>query len=167
MKRLSISIIMLVSIGLQAACASSAPDPFDYCATVGTVDAPDARWTGPKTPDLVVRGLMKAMDLPANAPVDPIAGSTFWRCMDKKVYACTVGANLPCQEKADSNKTPAPALDEFCQANPASDAIPAYVTGRATVFEWKCADGVPVISRQLTEPDGRGFLKMFWYEISK
>ncbi len=87
--------------------------------------------------------------------------------MDKKVYACTVGANLPCQEKADTNQTPGTALNEFCQANPTSDAIPAYVTGRATVYEWKCENGAPVISRQLTEPDGRGFLKMFWYEIRK
>jgi hypothetical protein len=107
------------------------------------------------------------MDLPADAPLDPIAQSTFWRCMDKKVYACTVGADIPCQEKADTNQTPGAALNEFCQANPASDFIPAYITGRATVYEWKCADGVPVISRQLTEPDGRGFLKMFWYEIRK
>lgn len=167
MKHLFLLIFMLAGIWLLVACASPAPDPFAYCAKVGTVDAPDASWTGPKTPDAIVRGLMKAMELPADAPLDPIARSTFWRCMDKKVYACSVGANIPCQERADTSQTPGAALNEFCQANPASDFIPAYITGRATVYEWKCADGAPVISRQLTEPDGRGFLKMFWYEIRK
>jgi len=167
MKPLFILIFVLGCALILVACASPAPDPFAYCASVGTLDAPDARWTGPKTPDVVVRGLMKAMGLPADAQPDPIAQSTFWRCMDGKVYACTVGANLPCQEKADTSKTPSAAMNEFCQANPSSDSIPAYVTGRATVYDWKCANGAPVINQQLTEPDGRGFLKMFWYEISK
>jgi hypothetical protein len=26
-------------------------DPFAYCAAVGTIDAPDARYTGPRVPD--------------------------------------------------------------------------------------------------------------------
>ena len=159
--------VTLTCVLWLVACASPAPDPFAYCATVGTIDAPDARWTGPKTPDAIVRGLMKAMGLAADAPVDPIAQSTFWRCMNNKVYACTVGANIPCQEKADTSKTPSAAMNDFCKVTPTSDFIPAYVTGRATVYDWKCTSGVPAINRQLTQPDARGFLSMFWYEISK
>lgn len=167
MNRIIISVWLLTGVLLLVACASSAPDPFAYCATVGAVDSPDARWTGPKTPDVVVRGLMKAMGLPADAQEGPIAQSTFWRCMNSKVYACTVGANIPCQEKADTGKTPSTAMNDYCQANPAGDFIPAYVTGRATIYEWKCANGAPVISQQLTGPDERGFLAKYWYEISK
>ena len=164
--KLKMSVTLMCVLWLVA-CAAPAPDPFAYCATVGTIDAPDARWTGPKTPDAIVRGLRKAMNMPANAPVDPIAPSTFWRCMSGKVYACTVGANIPCQEKADTNRTPSAAMNDFCKANPTSDFIPAYVTGRATVYDWKCANGTATINKQLTQPDARGFLAMFWYEISK
>jgi hypothetical protein len=39
------------------------------------------------------------------------------------------------------------------------------VTGRATVYEWRCAAAVPVIERQFTVPDSRGYLKHIWHEI--
>ena len=152
--------------GAKPTTVSSA-DPFAYCATVGTIDVPDTLWTGPKTPDAVVRGLMKAMGLPPDAPADPIAQSTFWRCMNNKVYACTVGANIPCQEKADASKTPSAAMNDFCKANPASAFIPAVVTGRATVYEWKCVNGKPEVAKELFKPDARGFIAEFWYEVAQ
>jgi predicted secreted protein len=99
-------------------------------------------------------------------PRDQLANSSFWRCMNGKVYACTVGANLPCQEKADTNKTPSAALNDFCKTNPSASVIPAVVTGRATVYEWKCVAGKPEIVKQLFNPDARGFLADFWYEIA-
>lgn len=147
--------------------AGSFADPFAYCAAVGTIDAPDARYTGPKMPDSIVRGLMKALGLAPDAPTEPIMQSSFWRCMGGKVYACTVGANIPCQEKADTRKTPSTAMNEYCAANPASDFIPAYITGRATVYEWKCVTGKPEAGKQLFTPDAQGFISEFWYEISK
>ena len=149
------------------AAQSSAADPFVYCATVGNLDAPDARWTGAKVPDAVLTGITKALNLAPDMPKDLLAQSTFWRCMNNKVYACTVGANIPCQEKADTNKTPSAAMNDFCKASPASDFIPAYVTGRATVYDWKCTNGTATVNKQLTQPDARGFLAVFWYEISK
>ena len=60
-----------------------------------------------------------------------------------------------------------PGINEFCHANSASDMIPAYVTGRATIYEWRCTNGIPTIVKELTHPDARGFLSMFWYEIKK
>jgi putative hemolysin/predicted secreted protein len=146
--------------------AAGAADPFAYCATVGNLDAPDARWTGPKMPDAVLNGLIKSAQLAPDIPRDMLAGASFWRCMNGKVYACTVGANLPCQEKADTNKTPSAAMNDFCKANPTADAIPAAVTGRATVYQWKCAAGKPEIVKQQFTPDARGFLAEFWYEIA-
>ena len=139
-------------------------DPFAYCAATGTIDAPDQRFVGPKVPPAIAAGLQKALGL-TGTPAPPVAENSVWRCMDGKVYACTIGANLPCTEKADTNRTPTQAMADFCQANPASDFIPAVVTGRATVYEWRCTDGKPEIVRQMTNVDAQGFQADIWYEI--
>src|SRR5687767_2342484 len=70
-------------------------DPFAYCAAVGTIDPPDARYTGPALPEAVARGLQAALGLPARSRGEPLPGDWTWRCMDGEVYACAVGANLP------------------------------------------------------------------------
>ena len=140
-------------------------DPFAYCAAVGTIGAPDARYTGPAMPEAVARGLKAALALPADGPVDPLLGNSIWRCMNGKVYACTVGANLPCSEKADARREPAPALADFCRQNPGAEAIPMAVTGRATVFAWRCAGERPGIMRQFAHPDAAGYLAHIWYPI--
>ncbi|MDP3046306.1 MAG: hypothetical protein Q8O07_02395 [Chloroflexota bacterium] len=141
-------------------------DAFSYCAAVGTLDSPDARYTGPKTPDPVLEGLRKALNIPATTPNDQFERSTFWRCIGGKVYACNVGANIPCTTKAVTDKTPTQAMNDYCKANPTSDFVPAFVTGRATVYSWQCTNGTPTIAKELTKPDAAGFLSMFWYEIT-
>ncbi|MGH6900421.1 MAG: hypothetical protein ACREJ5_28385 [Geminicoccaceae bacterium] len=139
-------------------------DPFAYCAAVGTIDAPDARYAGPGMPDAIAQGLRTALGMPEDAPLR--AHST-WRCMAGKVYACTVGANLPCQEQADTSRSPTPAMTTFCRENPGSDFIPMVVTGRATVYAWRCEHDAPAIERQITRPDARGYLADIWYEIAR
>jgi hypothetical protein len=141
-------------------------DPFAYCAAVGTIDAPDARYTGPALPEAVARGLKAALDLPAEAPLAPLLGNSIWRCMDGKVYGCTIGANLPCAEKADTRTEPSAAVTGFYRQNPGADVIPMVVTGRATVFEWRCAGEHPTIVRQFAEPDAAGYLANIWYPIA-
>lgn len=179
--------ILLTGVGLMAgvteatsqgnitSAASPAPgsgpqarfsDPFAYCAAVGTIDAPDSRYTGPKVLEVVAQGLKKAFGAPADAPLEPFLRNTFWRCMDGQVYACTVGANLPCQERADASRKPAQGMTDFCEENPHAEVIPAFVTGRATVYEWACANGAPEVVRQFAQPDARGFLSNIWYAIS-
>lgn len=172
MKQMMVMFARLLFMGVAlAACAAPAAaqfdDPFAYCAAVGTIDTPDARYTGPNPPDSVVQGLMKAMALPADASAEAVAQSLFWRCMDRKVYACTVGANIPCQEKADTSKTPSAAMNDYCKQNLAVDVIPAAVAGRATVYEWSCVNGTATAGRQLTQPDAQGYLEMYWYEIPR
>jgi hypothetical protein len=141
-------------------------DPFAYCAALGTIDAPDSRYTGPKVPEVVAQGLKKAFGAPADAPLEPFLHNTFWRCMGGQVYACTVGANLPCQERADTSRRPTEGMTNFCQDHPHAEVIPAVATGRATVYEWKCANGEPAIVRQVAQPDAQGFLSHIWYAIN-
>jgi hypothetical protein len=141
-------------------------DPFAYCAVLGTIDAPDSRYIGAKVPEVVAQGLKKAFGAPADAPLGPFLRNTFWRCMDGQVYACTVGANLPCQERADVSRKPTQGMTDFCKNNPHAEVIPAVATGRATVYEWTCANDLPEVVRQFAQPDARGFLSNIWYAIS-
>jgi hypothetical protein len=170
---LVISMVSCAPVVVPAGIVTSTPtrpatfsDPFAYCASVGTADVPDARYTGPKVPDTVARGIMKATHASADAPLNVFVNNSFWRCMGGKVFACTVGANLPCQAKADTNRTPSSAEVDFCKANASSDFIPAAVTGRETVYQWRCANGAPEVVKQVLQPDARGFISDFWYEIS-
>lgn len=140
-------------------------DPFAYCAAVGTVDAPDARYTGPAMPEAITQGLIQQGVVAADAPLD-FQQNAVWRCMDAQVWACHFGANLPCLEKADLSQKPTPAMEEFCQANPTAESIPAAVTGRATVYEWQCKDGKPAVSRQVFQVDPQGYLADFWYRLT-
>ena len=110
-------------------------------------------------------GLRHALGTPADAPDDWVSQGTTWRCMDGQLYACFVGANLPCGEKASIGRTPSAAMIDFCKSNPGSDAIPASVTGRATVFAWRCGDAAPEVVKQVDRPDARGFLANIWHRI--
>ena len=163
-------LVLLSLVAALAACGSEAQpasytDPFDYCAAVGTADAPGAEYTGPGVPESIALGLQRALNAP-DTPLEMLQNGSSWRCMDGSVYACFVGANLPCEAKANTDETPTQEEIDFCQANPASDFIPAVVTGRETVYEWRCTDGAPTIVRQVSEPDAQGFLSEIWYEIS-
>jgi hypothetical protein len=142
-------------------------DPFAYCAAVGTSDAPDARYAGPSLPEAIARGLQAALGMPEGTPPAPLREPSIWRCMAGKVYACTFGANLPCEEKADTSRSPTSAMTAFCRDEPGADAIPMVVTGRATVYAWRCEQGAPAIERQVAEPDARGYLANVWYEIGR
>ena len=152
------------------ACTSAASgqstysDPFAYCAAVGTVDAPDAQYVGVAMPDAIVQGMVQQGIVTADAPAD-FQKNAVWRCMDGRVRVCHFGANLPCQEKADTSQAPSAAMQEFCTANPESESIPAAVTGRATVYEWKCAAGKPQVVGQVFQVDPQGYLANFWYEL--
>ena len=144
--------------------AGSYTDPFAYCAAAGTADTPDVRYTGPRMPDVVAQGLRKASGASADAPIEMFTTGAYWRCMDGKVYACTVGANLPCDSKANTDKTPTQPEIDFCQANP-SDFIPAYITGHDTIYIWRCKAGKAEIDSQGFHVDKQGYIVEIWYEI--
>ncbi|HZQ07747.1 MAG TPA: ABC transporter substrate-binding protein [Anaerolineae bacterium] len=139
-------------------------DPFAYCSAVGNADTPSAPYVGDKVPKAVVDGLRQAMG-GVGTPDDVFLQGTFWRCMGGKVYACNVGANIPCDSKADTNKTPMQAMNDYCKQNPNTDFIPAVVTGHSTVYEWKCQNGAAQVGKQLLDVDAQGYPAQFWYEI--
>jgi hypothetical protein len=140
-------------------------DPFTYCAAVGTIDVLDERYTDPEVPEEIVEALREELEMADDAPTEWVAAGTCWRCMDGKVWACFVGANLPCY-KADTSRAPSPEMKGFCEENPTSDFIPAHITGRETIYQWRCTDGAPEIVKELFKPDAQGFLSDYWYELS-
>jgi hypothetical protein len=150
----------------STARATTFADPFAYCAAVGTIDRPDARYTGTPVPDQIITGFKKAAGVEASTePMDALRKSTIWRCMDAKVYVCNFGANLPCDSKADTDQTPTEAMKAFCAANPGSDFMPMAATGHATVFSWHCVTDVPTVLNQIGTVDAAGYLQQIWYSI--
>lgn len=147
---------------ISTAQSTTYTDPFAYCAAVGTIDALDARYVGANVPDAIKRGLENATQ---SSPGSIRDAGTFWRCMNSRVYACTVGANLPCQEKADTSQTPTQPMIEYCRNSP-NAFIPAAVTGHATVYLWQCQNGVATPGRQGWQVDAQGFIANIWYALS-
>jgi hypothetical protein len=85
--------------------------------------------------------------------------------MSDRVWVCHFGANLSCLEKADLSQEPSPEMQEYCQADPIADFIPAATTGRATVCEWRCTDGNPTVVQPIFNADPQGYIAEFWFEL--
>lgn len=138
-------------------------DPFSYCAAVGQIDAPDARYTGPQMSDVLFKDYLKAAKLDPNTDYpDAFKKMTVWRCMDHKVYACNFGANIPCDSKANTNKTPTQAIIDFCKENQNSEFIPMSVTGHNVIYSWHCVKDTPEILSQIDTVDAAGYQSSFW-----
>ena len=140
--------------------AKNLSDPFAYCAAVKNIDRPDVRYTGDQLPQVVIKALGLNKDAEKMALENP--GYVTWRCMGQKVWACTVGANIPCAEKADTRRTPNAGMKTFCKSEPNADFIPSVATGKTTVYEWRCKAGKPKIVRQSTPVDARGYPAAYW-----
>jgi hypothetical protein len=138
-------------------------DPFTYCAAVGQVDAPDARYSGKLMTDAFFKDYLKSAGLDPNmAYPDAFKKMTIWRCMDKKVYACNFGANIPCDSKADINKSSTQAMIDFCRQFPDSTFIPMSVTGHSVIYSWHCVKDSPEILGQLDSVDAAGYQSKNW-----
>ena len=165
MRGLAVAVSILVGLAGPARAAPAYDDPAAYCAAVRTIDKPDARYRGPAIPDWMARALKKAEDSPDSTPLDVFKHAE-WRCADGRVLACFYGANLPCGEKADSSRRPCQGLVAYCRENPGADVVPAYVTGRRTVYEWRCRAGTPAIVRQFERIDEQGFAARYWHAVT-
>ena len=163
--------IWIVPIALLAAGCSSAPktydDPFAYCAAVGTLDSPDARYIGAAVPDAVINGYLQAAGLTGSTELlDMLRQTTTWRCMDGSVMVCNYGANLPCAAQANTDSAPTQAMNDYCAQNPGSDFIPMSVTGHETIYNWSCDGETALAGEQIDQPDAAGYLSRIWYILA-
>lgn len=140
-------------------------DPFAYCTAVGTIDMPDSRYNGVKIPNSIIQSMIQQGIVPADAPME-FQQNMAWRCMNHKILVCQFGANIPCMEKADISRMPTSGMVDYCKTSSTTDNIPAYVTGRATIYEWRCKDGKPEVVKQLFKSDQQGYPTVYWYELT-
>lgn len=138
-------------------------DPFGFCAKAGDSEVIPFGRTGGSFPESLAAAMTEQGLIRADAP-SPVKQANRWRCMDGQVVVCPLGANLPCAEKADLSRDPSPGLVTYCRDNPGA-TVPAYVTGRATVYSWECVDSMPSIDHQVFTPDAAGYLSEFWYRL--
>lgn len=165
--RMLLLLLIALSLAAPATATTTYTDPFAYCAAAGDIDAPDARWAGDRVPLVIARALRKEFTGTADGPLEFYIKGSHWRCMGGQVYACNVGANIPCLSKANTSRTPTEAMRLWCRERGDSDFIPMYTRDRANIYDWRCKNGAPAIIRQLTRPDARGFLTNVWYRIAK
>ena len=150
------AVLALLMLGLASGEAADKPftDAVAYCQAVSTVDAPDARYTGPAVPDWMVGALYSKDELKAQkkAKVDP-ARAVVWRCMGGKVFACVQG-NSP--------------MREFCTSQPNAEVSPLAVIGHENpmIYDWQCKGKKPAIARQIFTVDAHGFPSELWKDIA-
>ena len=144
---------------------TAATSPYAYCEKAGTIDTPEASLQTPQNTDEIIQAMKRGKVLDASAQFKE-PGACRWRCMDKAVYACCTGANLPCDAKADLNRTPSQGMNEYCAQNPNATFIPAYATGHATVYTWKCTGKTAAVDKQVLKTDARGYQVDFWHRVT-
>ncbi len=132
-----------------------AETPAAFCARVDTDD------TLRPIPAALVPAVNAAFH--SAMPADVATRMTVFRCADRRVLVCTVGANLPC-DKADTSRVSVGGA-HWCEEHPDAPFIPAYATGHVTIFDWRCRDGAAVIAKQQFQVDRRGFVAEFWRQL--
>lgn len=150
---------------LMTRTALSFDDPAAYCRAAGTTDGPDIRYVGPAVPDWMAAAVRAHLGAAAFMPLD-IYRRTVWRCADGAVLACAPGANLPCREKADASRTPRESVRAWCRGNPDADFVPMAVTGRATIYDWRCRQGNPAIVKERAHADAQGYIADVWFAVA-
>jgi hypothetical protein len=147
--------ITLIVLATWFITPARAETPATFCGRVGTDDTPR-----PIPAELApaVNALFH-MTMPAQTTID----TTVFRCADGHVLVCTTGANLPCG-KADTRRTSAGGVP-WCHDHPDATFIPAYATGHASIFDWRCRDGAPAIARQRYNVDPHGFVAQYWKRL--
>jgi hypothetical protein len=172
MRRPAFSILALISLAVLYAHSSAgavenpntppaAEDPFAYCLRVETIDTPIGG--GSPIPTALLPYLRAAIGLSSNAPLTRQSYS--WRCMDGAVFICAIGANIPCQTKADRARRNSGA-ERYCRENPNAPVVPAYATGHSGIYDWSCSSGHSVRGKASVTLDRRGYAVKFWYRLS-
>ncbi len=132
---------------LEQACAASGNDDtihrYDASLHAGALAAFRALFPGAPPPS-----------------VSRLAAQGRFRCMGGHVYACFIGANLPCQKIATGQANPG--AEAFCRDNPQADVVPMVATGHDTRYAYRCQTGRAVVTGTLFRLDARGFAQSIW-----
>ncbi len=162
----------IVAVLAGAACAAHAVaqpvsfvDPVPYCHSVGTIDQPDGRYTGPKVPAWMARALRQALHAPEATPITHFQHAV-WRCAGGRVLACDIGANIPCDEKADQSRKPPQGARGFCGQQPGADIVPSVAFSQPSLYLWRCDGTEPVIVRQVLQVDAQGYPARYWHVVT-
>jgi hypothetical protein len=109
--------------------------------------------------------VFKMMFPGAKEPPDDamLAAQAKFRCMDGKVYACLVGANLPCGKLNTSRQNPG--AEAFCRTDPDASFVPLAATGHDSVYSYRCRGAKPEVARTSYDLDQRGFAKSLWLPV--
>ena len=141
---------------------------WDYCRAVRTKpEIAERRWAPDAARRKVLLQAARMQFLSEDAPESLLVAGLHLRCMDGAVWVCHVGANIPCGSKGDRSRKPVKSIRDYCRENPGAKSIPAYVTGRSTVYEWVCRGSTPIITRMLFSLDKDGYISDFWAELPR
>ncbi len=113
-------------------------------------------------------GLLKAFarlfpDAPQPPATQVLQTGASVRCMDGRLLACFVGANLPCGKMNAARDNPG--ADAFCRDNPAAEFVPAFATGHDTIYAYRCRSGRAEITGTTFALDRRGFAAKLWVPL--
>ena len=88
------------------------------------------------------------------------------RCMNGKLYACEISPSTNCAERLNFTTEPNEAMRLFCSDPDLEGSIISPVISKInSAYEWRCHEGIPVITAQLAESDPAGYDKSIWFEI--
>jgi len=156
-----VAFLVIVNPSVVAEIATTAmSDPFAYCSQVGSIDTP----AGGASPVPIALNPYLGRALGLSAAVEMRPESYYWRCMDRMVYVCAIGANIPCDRKADRSKRNVGA-EKFCQENRESAVVPAYATGHDGIYAWSCSLGNAVRGQRMVKLDSRGYRVDIWHQV--
>jgi hypothetical protein len=141
------------ALALGSVVAARAETPANFCVRVGTDDALRP------IPESLVPAVNSVFG--TAMPVRTAMDATVFRCVDRRVMVCTVGANLPCGS-ANASRTPTAAMSQWCRDNREATFIPAVVSRHDTIYAWRCLDGAPQVDREIGQVDPRGFVAGYW-----
>ncbi|RVD56111.1 hypothetical protein EN828_23580 [Mesorhizobium sp. M2D.F.Ca.ET.185.01.1.1] len=148
-----------VAASAATAKAASADDLYKLCRQMKNDDT-----IRPYSHELyggTVKAFKKLFPDAKKAPLEQeLQTQANYRCMNGKVLACFVGANLPCAKMNAARDNPGAA--EFCKTNPNADVVPAFATGHDAVYSYKCASGKAVVTGNSWQLDKRGFAETLW-----
>ena len=122
MTRMFLPAVILVLWASPGFAQKTYSDPVSYCKAVGTIDKPDARYTGPKLPAWMAKQLN----------MQPDQGKLMeWRCAGGAVLACQYGANIPCDSKAVTSQKPTqPIVDRRCVRQDPLESVRRHAKAR-------------------------------------